>query len=78
MKEKVILLVLGFILTTGIGSGITYWIQYDQSVREQEERERVRAEAIFSEIGGLLDERIWVTGRILWAKCQNSSVSLRC
>ena len=73
MKEKVILLIIGFILTTGVGSGITYWIQFDQARRELEERERVRAELIFSEIGSLLDERLWVTRRVLWAKCNDQS-----
>ena len=58
-------------LTTGVGSGITYWIQFDQAQRELEERERVRAELIFSEIGSLLDERLWATRRVLWAKCNN-------
>lgn len=69
--DKVVLLMLGFVLTTVAGSFLSYryqiraWEREDLAQRKQDEL--ARASVIFDDISKLLDRRLYRTRSVVWA-----------
>ncbi|MEV0821935.1 peptidoglycan-binding domain-containing protein [Nonomuraea rubra] len=71
VANQLVLLGLGFVLTTVLGGALGYLFQRrawaHQHKTQQREREREQASRVFEEISSLLDKRLYRMRLVLWA-----------
>ena len=67
MGSQVLLLVLGFVLTTVLGGALGYYFQRRTWEANRRESERVAAATVFDEISRAMDERLYRMRLVYWA-----------
>ncbi len=82
--NELILLIIGFLLTTLVGSIISFWVQnrswdhqYEQTLLQSEKQ---KAENVFTQLSSLMDNRLYTMRRILWgydSELTNDEINIR-
>ena len=66
MKDQIILLVLGFVLTSVAGGVIAYYFQTRTAERNHRESERQAAATVFDEVSRAMDRRLYRMWLLQW------------
>ena len=79
--HDLVLLLIGFGLTTLVGGSLGYYFQRmswrnENNVRRYE-AEIAKASEIFDDISGLLDRRLYATRRLIWAYQENDTEAIK-
>ncbi|MEV0231209.1 hypothetical protein [Nonomuraea sp. NPDC050786] len=77
VADQLVLLGLGFVLTTVLGGALGYLFQRrawaHQHKTQQREREREQASKVFEEVSSLLDKRLYRMRLVFWAAKRRAS-----
>jgi hypothetical protein len=76
MGDQVLLLVIGFGLTSVLGGALGWWFQNrswtHQHEAQQRDEERMQALKVFEEVSSLLDRRLYRMQRVFWAAARRA------
>ncbi len=67
MADQVVLLVVGFILTTVVGGMLGYYFQRRTWDANRRESERTAAASVFDDISRAMDERLYRMRLVYWS-----------